>query len=95
MKGRTKKGRKKTAERKASRGAKLAAHEKILKMIRERDAQILEAAGDPMKAYNVAPGVEELVSEVAILATKNAPGGVPLLGSERFDQSIANKVLFL
>lgn len=74
LRGKTTKKRtkKKTAKRKtkkkraskwaAKRGA--SAHDKIVKMIRERDAEVMAAAEDPQKAYEVAAGVEEFVAEL-------------------------------
>ena len=52
-----------TSARRPAR-AKLAAEEKIARLIRQRDAELLNAASDPMQVYQIASRVEEFAAEL-------------------------------
>lgn len=68
-----KKRRKKTTKRRTTRarrnGRRAASTEqKVVRLIRQRDAELLEAAGDSSKVYDIASRVEEFAAEVVKLS---------------------------
>lgn len=60
------KRKKKTTTRRGRRAG--TAEDKVVQMIRERDAHLLEASGDSMKVYEIAAGVESFAAEIVKLA---------------------------
>lgn len=73
-----KKRRKKTKKRttRASRGGRrggrraASAEQKVARMIRQRDAELLKGADDPSKVYDIASRVEEFAAELVSLSSR-------------------------
>jgi hypothetical protein len=59
---------KRTRKTRARRTRSLSAREQVVRMVRERDMEIMEAVNDPHKMYAVASRVEEFAAEIARLA---------------------------
>lgn len=68
----TGKRRKKKATTRRGRGGRrgMSAEQRVARMVRDRDAALLAAAGDSMKVYEIAAGVESFAAEVVATATK-------------------------
>jgi len=61
--------KKKKVTRRGGRRA-MSAAQKVAQMIRQRDADLLEAAGDASRVYQIAAHVEEFAAEVVKVASK-------------------------
>lgn len=62
-----KKKKKKTTRKKRGRPARqagLSAERRIAQLIRERDAKLLDAAGDAMKVYHIASKIDEFAADL-------------------------------
>jgi hypothetical protein len=66
-----KRRKKKATTRRARAGRRgMSAEQRVAQMVRNRDAALLAAAGDSMKVYEIAAGVEAFAAEVVATATK-------------------------
>jgi len=68
LKGRHKRAGRRTKKATSGNGRRLSAQEKVARLIRHRDAEVMEAASDPRRAYEVAAGVEEFAGELLEVA---------------------------
>ena len=62
--------RRRTSRPSRTRGGKLTAEQKIARLVRERDAELLAAADDSTKVYQIASRVEEFAAELVKAAKK-------------------------
>ena len=67
-----KKGTRRRTTKGTQRGGrrKLTPERRIARLVRERDAELLQAANDPSKVYQIAAGVEEFAATILKVASR-------------------------
>ncbi len=67
----------KSSPQRATKGArrrggrrKLTPERRIARLVRERDAELLQAANDPSKVYQIAAGVDEFAASIVKVASR-------------------------